>query len=1168
MKKILFLVFVLGFLNVKSQCDTTLSISVTPTQSGGTATWAAVTGAVTYSWAVIPASGSTVSIISGATTSTIVSFSGLNASTSYRFQVVTVCSGSTSQPKRSPFSTTTARVVYTPMTAAGYQFKYLKVDSLLHVSAGDTTIARGDTRPGAIVYKNSDSLFYGWNGFKWNNLGSSTTSLINQINNKVDTIFYNTDTIFYRKNSVTYGIVLNLVPNIRAIVAGYGLAGGGDLSSDRSFIVDSTVIAPKDWSLAQFPQLSLQYNNPSWVATLLDSKLRSFSATNGQFLRYNGTTYAPTSLGTSAYADSLKYMNLFADQTATGTKTFSTIVVNKTGISLPNNYTVDEDAALQIVAGATSGAGRFSIARVGSNASFVGSRYGGNTTTQTAVLNTNTLVTYDGQGYNGTNLVNGGYMAIRANENWTGTNAGSYIQFLTNPNGTSTNTSSFLIYPETFAMPQTNFWGRKIFFNTTDGKATVSDNYERSVADYGANGSDLADDYPAFQAAINAGVKKIIVPEGTYYLSQALNLSDGISIEGTSTERCILKSTNSSVNNALIFSEGSRTLLPNLSANLAENATTVSLVSNTTLKRGDIIMLVDTLNGSFNSARTSYTNGFFAVVRDSITNLSSFQINGYALAALPSATTQLWKINPTNTSVSNLTIETKETHYSSAIRITYGNLNKINNVKVYGADVSQILIENTFNASVSNSMAGKHAADVAQLSYGIVVISSQDVTVNNVTASSTRHAAIIAAAGKFPPSRNVIVSNSTINAIGDQYAADLHGGTSNCTYKNNFINGGILVGGANHTITGNTITNLLNFECLYVTEAKQISHAITGNTFNTNKANTTNRAWIGFNINDYTDVYGKLLVSNNNFQYTFVSGNTPTEGINVQRVSGSNAMDFDFIGNTFKMTGATLPAIMSTASITNFSLLANNFDTLPCNFTNTIKLAFLGNKGTTAPTTSTITTLIDEYNEWDTYTANRVAITNSNGRLGVTSNLSWDNTNAMLGIGTTSPTFKIQVEDNVNASAGLFFRNSSTGTSAITQINASTSSGIASLRAYSPLNSGWAGVGAFFTDENLTGGMVLYNTSAANTTFYTNNDRRMDITGSTGNLLLGTSTDVANVLFNASSTTKGTMPMPRMTNAQRTALTVDATRVGVHVYQTDGTEGVYVYKSTGWAFAY
>lgn len=50
------------------------------------------------------------------------------------------------------------------------------------------------------------------------------------------------------------------------------------------------------------------------------------------------------------------------------------------------------------------------------------------------------------------------------------------------------------------------------------------------------------------------------------------------------------------------------------------------------------------------------------------------------------------------------------------------------------------------------------------------------------------------------------------------------------------------------------------------------------------------------------------------------------------------------------------------------------------------------------------------------------------------------------------------------------------------------------------------------------------------------------------------------------STSNVSLPFPKMTSAQRLAIL--SPEIGGHVYQTDATEGVYVYKSTGWSFAY
>lgn len=63
---------------------------------------------------------------------------------------------------------------------------------------------------------------------------------------------------------------------------------------------------------------------------------------------------------------------------------------------------------------------------------------------------------------------------------------------------------------------------------------------------------------------------------------------------------------------------------------------------------------------------------------------------------------------------------------------------------------------------------------------------------------------------------------------------------------------------------------------------------------------------------------------------------------------------------------------------------------------------------------------------------------------------------------------------------------------------------------------------------------------------------------------IGTSSNPnANSILELVSTTKGFLP-PRMTNAQRTA--IGTPTVGLIVYCTDATEGLYIYKSSGWTF--
>lgn len=105
--------------------------------------------------------------------------------------------------------------------------------------------------------------------------------------------------------------------------------------------------------------------------------------------------------------------------------------------------------------------------------------------------------------------------------------------------------------------------------------------------------------------------------------------------------------------------------------------------------------------------------------------------------------------------------------------------------------------------------------------------------------------------------------------------------------------------------------------------------------------------------------------------------------------------------------------------------------------------------------------------------------------------------------------------------------------------------------------------GIGFRTTNLSNGHIRFYAGNANSDF---SSEVVRIVSTNGNLILqngGTFTDVASSRLTINSTTQGFLP-PRMTNAQRTAISSPA--VGLIVYCTDATEGLYVHKSTGWTF--
>ena len=165
----------------------------------------------------------------------------------------------------------------------------------------------------------------------------------------------------------------------------------------------------------------------------------------------------------------------------------------------------------------------------------------------------------------------------------------------------------------------------------------------------------------------------------------------------------------------------------------------------------------------------------------------------------------------------------------------------------------------------------------------------------------------------------------------------------------------------------------------------------------------------------------------------------------------------------------------------------------------------------------------------------------------------------------------------INTTTDAGFKVDINGTARVSGVTLIGSS-LISASAYPLQVVGGAGGSALFSNTTRTQALNINLTTSGETRIYvdyflTGTDQKFIlgtyanranqlVMNTSGNISIGTTTEVASAQFQIESTTKGFLP-PRQTQAQRTAIASPA--VGLQVYQTDGTEGLYIYKSTGWA---
>jgi hypothetical protein len=108
-----------------------------------------------------------------------------------------------------------------------------------------------------------------------------------------------------------------------------------------------------------------------------------------------------------------------------------------------------------------------------------------------------------------------------------------------------------------------------------------------------------------------------------------------------------------------------------------------------------------------------------------------------------------------------------------------------------------------------------------------------------------------------------------------------------------------------------------------------------------------------------------------------------------------------------------------------------------------------------------------------------------------------------LGIGTSSPTDRLQVEASLDAASGAFVRNTNTGSSASGSVSVASGVGSISIRAHSAAHSVWPNQTLINSGSGFSGGLNIFQNGASPIKFWTDSSERMRL-DSSGNLGIGT----------------------------------------------------------------
>ena len=140
-----------------------------------------------------------------------------------------------------------------------------------------------------------------------------------------------------------------------------------------------------------------------------------------------------------------------------------------------------------------------------------------------------------------------------------------------------------------------------------------------NVRDFGAVGDGVADDTSALNAAFSSGAKTVQIAAGTYRVTGSVIIPAAVSVigEGSSitTITAAGNTTGTFITDSTVTKEGAvPTQIASLSTTATKGGTTLTFSSGHGLAAGDVALIYNPTDGSFNPSRPTYRAGEFVTV--------------------------------------------------------------------------------------------------------------------------------------------------------------------------------------------------------------------------------------------------------------------------------------------------------------------------------------------------------------------------------------------------------------------------------------------------------------------------------------------------------------------------------------------------------------------------